>query len=45
MNKKALAKELQILFECFNIDEKAKTIEISYEYYNARLCFDIVEEL
>ena len=27
------------------IDEKAKTIELSYEYYNAHLCFDIVNEL
>ena len=25
------------------MDNNAKTIEISYEYYNPRLCFDIVD--
>ena len=44
-DKKALAKELRTYLNVSIIDEKAKTIELSYEYYNAHLCFDIVNEL
>ena len=44
-DKKALAKELRTYLNVSIIDEKAKTIEISYEYYNSHLCFDIVSEL
>ena len=44
-DKKALAKELRTYLNVSIIDEKAKTIELSYEYYNAHLCFDIINEL
>ena len=44
-NKKSLAKELKSFLNIAIVDEQAKTIEISYDYYNARLCYDIVNEL
>ena len=44
-NTKSLAKELKSYLSISIVDEQAKTIEISYDYYNARLCYDIVNEL
>ena len=44
-NKNSLAKELKSFLNISIVDEQAKTIEISYEYYNARLCYDMVNEL
>jgi len=41
-NKKSLVKELRPNLSVKVKDAKAKTIEISYEYDNPRLCYDIV---
>ena len=44
-NKNTLAKELKSYLNIAIVDENAKTIEISYEYYNPRLCYDMVNGL
>jgi tyrosine-protein kinase Etk/Wzc len=44
-NKKSLAKELKSFLNISIVDKRAKTIEISYEYYNPRLCYDMVNGL
>lgn len=44
-NENSLTKELKSFLNVKIIDEQAKTIEISYEYHNARLCYDVVNEI
>ena len=44
-NENSMVKELKSFLNIAIVDEQAKTIEISYEYHNARLCYDMVSEL
>ncbi len=41
-NAKVLTRKLKDNLKISILDEDAKTIEVSYEYFNPRLCYDIV---
>jgi capsule polysaccharide export protein KpsE/RkpR len=42
-NREDLLRKFKDFLKIDLVDNNAKTIEISYEYYNPRLCFDIVD--
>ena len=44
-NRASLISKFKPFLNINQIDEKAKTIEISYDYYNARLSFDMVQSV
>ena len=44
-NRTSLISKFKPFLNISQIDEKAKTIEISYDYYNARLSFDMVQSV